>query len=1199
MDDDLSDMMSERGDQYEMDDDSSDEFASLHTFEETYLDTNDLQEDISSVEEDHPLPQTPRKTITPNQFLSRTADVNLSASDALSMFQKTYSMDYGLAQYGSKPASATDKYFPQFFLDMWSLVGLPLRSVVLEGSSFDNVTFTLHQWQASYSSKHVNSSLPFELTGRTFRLATGSAREVWFIVMHPVQDEITELPGSHRTGAGRRRQAETGERSAMQNDHAEALATYIKQIFQEGELSGEGVEPSWKLGDRRSQNITFQKWSIFQTLFMEKWSTFAERHRDDDYWAEHQPAFHAYDHGANVYIPPSGVNNVSGQVPHRQDEDASHSGSSRHESEEEDVSQREDTGDESDLRAPASLDHEGAGSQGGRTTEQELTSLEQLRGDLERRYNLDHIAQISYAIAANIYCDDNSTQSDGTTPAQTRSFCLLADRRRVTAAYEDRPFTFYPLAFNTRFGNFVAKQAPQFLTNLYTAMCGNMKVQNDGQEVLYFGGFQGYSSGLKRAIRHKKEDLLATQGCATAALTLSPAEASRVPAHLRTKHERLLRVIRGQQTPGQPQASKPFARESELIKNIIKEEEVAFRMEQVITIRTSRLIPERRNFLTALRPIDHYMEFFLSEPDQYRTILRAFPLSLFPGILCGFARLFELSFEEMMKRYRANGDRGLDLALCEGIACLDRLGNYCFTGDPRVLPRTVLGPLQTMESLKCNWPYVSPEILDFQTNTGSMDMIQWPKSGVKQKRLILLHVAALAYHYGPQVAADRQSQIWFDQVGCKGVRDISAALQFLEDVFREMWIPQMVAFMVLQLRRKLNRGVQGGVTLEERSHEAKEAKNLLKSWETDKKPFSTEQHDKLFKNSSSSVLGQVRSETTSARDFAQDLYLSCRDSSKINEQAFTTKYSTWHVIIRNAIKLTKKEDVSRDDWIDGLEYAIESSGIQWVPGIYNGRLTSMKVLELVGASKNRKVLTAPRQSRRRKAAEAEEQWSLENQQSRDPRRQIIHFGCAYPFYAIPKLIQDGFDGHIKQNERRNPRTANHYRAALNCLLRWVTAGDARCNLMLMLVLTLAASSKTPKFDTEDNEFVAPNKRDSKKFAATLVMRMLWFVFERDFSPIEGDKGRLSIHEMSKKTDYYYVNNWMLVGLGWVSATTDSPRRMEHYKINSKEELGSRLETLDRLRQSDPKGFIAEVFGSHDQVWVARCASIMMDEPSRS
>ncbi|KAG6282249.1 hypothetical protein E4U09_000746, partial [Claviceps aff. purpurea] len=75
-----------------------------------------------------------------------------------------------------------------------------------------------------------------------------------------------------------------------------------------------------------------------------------------------------------------------------------------------------------------------------------------------------------------------------------------------------------------------------------------------------------------------------------------------------------------------------------------------------------------------LRSIFQYMRFFLSERDQYRTILRAFTLhySRPPGTLCGFARLFELSFEGTEKRYRANGDNGLDLALCGSITCLEK-----------------------------------------------------------------------------------------------------------------------------------------------------------------------------------------------------------------------------------------------------------------------------------------------------------------------------------------------------------------------------------------------------------------------------------------------------------------------------------------------------------------------------------------------
>ncbi|KAG6979868.1 hypothetical protein FocnCong_v010749 [Fusarium oxysporum f. sp. conglutinans] len=40
----------------------------------------------------------------------------------------------------------------------------------------------------------------------------------------------------------------------------------------------------------------------------------------------------------------------------------------------------------------------------------------------------------------------------------------------------------------------------------------------------------------------------------------------------------------------------------------------------------------------------------------------------------------------MDRRFRESGSKGLGMALSEGVAAVDRLGNFCFTGDPRVLP---------------------------------------------------------------------------------------------------------------------------------------------------------------------------------------------------------------------------------------------------------------------------------------------------------------------------------------------------------------------------------------------------------------------------------------------------------------------------------------------------------------------------------
>ena len=91
--------------------------------------------------------------------------------------------------------------------------------------------------------------LPFDLENRTFRLATGAVRELWFIVMHP-----------RETGApGRRRKNASQSRSALSKAHAEALLSHIKEVFLEGSLLGEGIEPSWVLNGEIKQTITYNK----------------------------------------------------------------------------------------------------------------------------------------------------------------------------------------------------------------------------------------------------------------------------------------------------------------------------------------------------------------------------------------------------------------------------------------------------------------------------------------------------------------------------------------------------------------------------------------------------------------------------------------------------------------------------------------------------------------------------------------------------------------------------------------------------------------------------------------------------------------------------------------------------------------------------------------------------------------------------
>ncbi|KAH7010976.1 hypothetical protein EDB80DRAFT_571001, partial [Ilyonectria destructans] len=83
----------------------------------------------------------------------------------------------------------------------------------------------------------------------------------------------------------------------------------------------------------------------------------------------------------------------------------------------------------------------------------------------------------------------------------------------------------------------------------------------------------------------------------------------------------------------------------------------------------------------------------------YMGILQRFPPAVFPGVLTAFARTIELGIGKIDCRFRDSRSRGLGLALLEGIAALNWLGNFYFTGDPRVLPSRVLGLLGITDSL--------------------------------------------------------------------------------------------------------------------------------------------------------------------------------------------------------------------------------------------------------------------------------------------------------------------------------------------------------------------------------------------------------------------------------------------------------------------------------------------------------------------
>lgn len=85
--------------------------------------------------------------------------------------------------------------------------------------------------------------------------------------------------------------------------------------------------------------------------------------------------------------------------------------------------------------------------------------------------------------------------------------------------------------------------------------------------------------------------------------------------------------------------------------------------------------------------------------------------------------------------------------------------------------------------------------------------------------------------------------------------------------------------------------------------------------------------------------------------------------------------------------------------------------------------------------------------------------------------------------------------------------------ALNCLTACLP--DALCNVMLMLVLTMAASSVTLGVALISRGFtVASKRKEPGLIAASLVTRMLWFLRPDRFPWKEDECGVLRVSEMT-------------------------------------------------------------------------------------
>lgn len=321
-------------------------------------------------------------------------------------------------------------------------------------------------------------------------------------------------------------------------------------------------------------------------------------------------------------------------------------------------------------------------------------------------------------------------------------------------------------------------------------------------------------------------------------------------------------------------------------------------------------------------------------------------------------------------------------------------------------------------------------------------------------------------------------------------------------------------------------------------------------------------------------------------DYARELYHACTKDAR-GAKGLSSKGATWVAILGHVLRSFAATTAKGSVCIDAILAGMGSNRIECTPGTPGTRLNARHVMRLVGHGASRAISSAPPGSLKRRAMEA-----LDTDQKRRVRRRIS-FGCAVPFTAVPELLVKGFEEMERLFLKGDQSILEHYQVVRNCLEGCI--GEPICDLMLMLVMTMASCSVTPTVAVGQRAFSAGPRKSPALFAVNLVTRMLWF-FRPGHFPWTADHGSvLSVPEMTKKMEHKGVNSRLICVLGWVrviSGKRDSPRNSQ-LRLEDESVHLTRLKSLLKL-QRDPVGFIQEVFQDNDSVWVDRCAEIIRD-----
>jgi hypothetical protein len=185
-----------------------------------------------------------------------------------------------------------------------------------------------------------------------------------------------------------------------------------------------------------------------------------------------------------------------------------------------------------------------------------------------------------------------------------------------------------------------------------------------------------------------------------------------------------------------------------------------------------------------------------------------------------------------------------------------------------------------------------------------------------------------SFHYGPEVGASRHSLIWFRDLGAKSIGGPEGAGQFLEEVFRDLWQPEMVAFVSHQVRRQWS-GATATTTDSGGDVEEVGASVLVEHLRAICRLTTPD----AMTTGASTVIPKSR------QDFAREMHQGCVGKHGPTRQGLSSLHSTWFAVLQAALTFTPVDRVSEEQWRSEIGAAMLSQQVECMPGSHRARIT--------------------------------------------------------------------------------------------------------------------------------------------------------------------------------------------------------------------------------------------------------------------